>query len=151
MNPLWRNLVVTILVGVAAGTVGGWMGAQRARSDEGQYLPLRQSVKEIVREGLDLTNQQRRQIQDIEDRFYQRRGLLRVRISEANMELADALLTEMVFGRQAHEAVNHLQEGLGDLQRATVSYVIDVRDVLTPDQQRIYDRKVRDALTAPES
>jgi hypothetical protein len=43
-----------------------------------------------------------------------------------------------------------VQEGLGELQRATVLYVLEVRDVLNPDQQMVYDRRIREALTAPE-
>jgi len=37
------------------------------------------------------------------------------------------------------------------LQRATILYVLQVRDVLTPEQQMIYDRKVREVLTATAS
>jgi hypothetical protein len=34
------------------------------------------------------------------------------------------------------------------LQRATILYVLEVRDVLTAEQQAIYDRRVREVLTA---
>jgi hypothetical protein len=44
-----------------------------------------------------------------------------------------------------------VEQGLGQLQRATVVYVLEVRDVLTPEQQMIYDRKVRELLTATAS
>jgi hypothetical protein len=37
---------------------------------------------------------------------------------------------------------------LGELQRATIMYVLEVRDVLTPEQQMVYDRRVREVLTA---
>ena len=150
MNPFWRNLIVTVMVAVAAGAAGGWMGAEGARDQLVEALPLRQSVEDIVRNGLDLSEEQAAEIQSIEDRFYQRRGMLRNRIAEANIDLADALLSDMSYGRAAQMAVMDVQEGLGELQRATVLYVLEVRDVLTPDQQAIYDRRIREALTAPE-
>jgi hypothetical protein len=55
----------------------------------------------------------------------------------------------MVYGRQARIAVQHVQEGLGALQEATILYVLEVRDVLTAEQQQVYDRKVRETLTRP--
>ncbi len=54
----------------------------------------------------------------------------------------------MAFGREAQTASNHVEEGLGELQRATILYVLQVRDVLTAEQQMIYDRRVREVLTA---
>lgn len=149
MSPFWRNLAVTVLVALAAGAAGGWMGAERARDGLLATQPLRQSVQDIVHNDLTLTEAQRRDVQEIEDRYYQQRGSLRNKISEANLELADALVSDMVYGRQARLAVQHVQEGLGALQEATIMYVLEVRDVLTTEQQRIYDRKVRETLTQP--
>jgi hypothetical protein len=150
MSPFWRNIAVTLLVAAAAGAAGGWVGAERAGGHLLNTQPLRQSVHDVVTSGLTLTVAQKKDIQDIEDRYFQKRGLLRNQIAKANMELADALMTDMSFGREAQTAVSHVQEGLGDLQKATILYVLEVRDVLTPDQQKAYDRKVREALVAPE-
>ena len=44
-----------------------------------------------------------------------------------------------------------MERGLGELQKATILYVLEVRDVLTAEQQAIYDRKVSDVLTANAS
>jgi Spy/CpxP family protein refolding chaperone len=150
MSPFWRNLIVTVLVAAAAGAAGGWVGAERAGGRLVDNQPLRESVDAIITNGLDLTADQKKQIAEIEDHYYQKRGLLRNQIAEANMELADALMTDMSFGREAQNAVTHVQQGLGELQKATILYVLEVRDVLTPEQQKAYDRKVREALVAPE-
>ena len=37
---------------------------------------------------------------------------------------------------------------MGDLQSSTVLYILEIRDVLTPKQRVLYDRKVVEALTA---
>lgn len=151
MNPFWRNLVLTLAVALLAGTIGGWMGARNALDNDAQGLPLRQTVSEIVHSDLKLSSDQSREIRDIEGKYYDRRSTLRMQVASANRELADALMADMAFGREAREASNHVEQGLGELQRATILYVLAVRDVLTPEQQMIYDRKVREVLTASAS
>jgi Spy/CpxP family protein refolding chaperone len=149
MSPFLKNIAVTILVALAAGAAGGWMGTERARGGLLNTQPLRESVQHIVATGIDLTEAQREEIRQIEDRYDVQRRLLRNSVSQANTEVADALMSDMVYGRQAREAVQHVQQGLGALQEATILYVLEVRDVLTMEQQRIYDQKVRETLTRP--
>ena len=151
MNPFWRNIAVTFAAALLAGGVGGWIGARGALDEEPQVLPLRQTVHEIVSRDLKLSPQQSQEIKSIEDKYYDRRSTLRLQVAGANRELADALMADMAFGREAQQATNHVEEGLGQLQRATVLYVLEVRDTLTPEQQMVYDRKVREVLTATTS
>ena len=147
MSPFLRNLAITIVVALAAGWAGGWLGV-RTLVAEDEMLPLRQTVSAIVRNDLRLSDEQMQNIQNIENRYYDRRIQLRTNVAQANRELADALMNDMAFGREAQQASSHVERGLGDLQRATIIYVLEVRDVLTPEQQVIYDRKVREVLTA---
>jgi Spy/CpxP family protein refolding chaperone len=151
LNPFWRNLLITLVVALLAGGIGGWMGAQNALDSDAPTLPLRQTVHEIVRQDLKLTPDQNKEVQAIEDKYYNQRTNLRQEVATANRELADALMSDMAFGREAQQASNHVERGLGELQRATILYVLEVRDVLTPGQQAIYDRKVREVLTATAS
>jgi Spy/CpxP family protein refolding chaperone len=151
LSPLWRNLLITVVVALLAGGIGGWMGAQNALDSDAQTLPLRQTVHEIVRRDIKLTPDQNKEVQAIEDKYYDQRTNLRQDVAAANRELADALMSDMAFGREAQQASNHVERGLGQLQRATILYVLEVRDVLTPEQQMIYDRKVREVLTATAS
>ena len=147
MSSYWRNLAITVVVALAAGWAGGALGVRTLGPVE-EMLPLRQSVSAIVRNDLRLTDEQMRELQNIENRYYDRRIQLRSHVAEANRELADALMNDMAFGREAQQASQHVERGLGDLQRATIVYVLEVRDVLTPEQQMVYDRKVREVLTA---
>ncbi|HEX5281282.1 MAG TPA: periplasmic heavy metal sensor [Micropepsaceae bacterium] len=151
MNPFWRNVAVTFAAALLAGGVGGWIGARGALNEEPQVLPLRQTVHEIVSHDLKLSPQQSQEIKTIETKYYDRRSTLRQEVANANRELADALMADMAFGREAQQATNHVEQGLGQLQRATVLYVLEVRDTLSPEQQMIYDRKVREVLTATAS
>ena len=147
MSAYWRNLAITVVVALAAGWAGGALGVRTLAPVE-EMLPLRQSVSAIVRNDLRLTDEQMHELQNIENRYYDRRIQLRGHVAEANRELADALMNDMAFGREAQQASQHVERGLGDLQRATIVYVLEVRDVLTPEQQMVYDRKVREVLTA---
>jgi Spy/CpxP family protein refolding chaperone len=151
LNPFWRNLAITVAIALLAGGIGGWLGAQHALDGDAQTLPLRQTVLQIVRRDLNLTPEQSKEILAIEQKYDERRMDLREQVATANRELADALMADMAFGREAQQATNHVEHGLGQLQRATVVYVLEVRDVLTPEQQMIYDRKVRELLTATAS
>ena len=147
MSAYWRNLAITVVVALAAGWAGGALGVRTLAPVE-EMLPLRQSVSAIVRNDLKLTDEQMHDVQNIENRYYDRRIQLRGHVAEANRELADALMNDMAFGREAQQASQHVERGLGDLQRATIVYVLEMRDVLTPEQQVVYDRKVREVLTA---
>jgi hypothetical protein len=150
VSAFWRNLAITVVVAMAAGWAGGALGVRTLAPVE-EMLPLRQSVSAIVRNDLKLSDEQMHDIQNIENRYYDRRIQLRTHVAVANRELADALMNDMAFGREAQAASQHVERGLGDLQRATIVYVLEVRDVLTPEQQVVYDRKVRDVLTASTS
>ena len=44
-------------------------------------------------------------------------------------------------------AIDEVHARMGDLQKATVRHVFDMREILDPDQQLQFDRKVSAALT----
>ena len=149
MSRFWLNLVLTVVLAGAAGFVGARYGAsslQPNSANSGQPTLLRQSVQDMVK-GLKLTPAQSKAIDAIEQRYVHNRNALRVKISQANVELAGAMSEEMTYGPQAQNAISHLEASVGELQRQTVLYVLEVRDVLTPEQQVRYDQKVVQALT----
>jgi Spy/CpxP family protein refolding chaperone len=147
----WRNLAITVvLAGVAA-----WAGARLAEHPPVKpaeapraKLLLRDSVYQMVHSDMALTADQKRKIDDIEARYAHRRNELRAKIGSANAELGEALANEMALGTAASRALEHLQQDMGDLQRATILYVLEVRNVLTPQQQQVLDQKVFESLTA---
>ncbi len=146
MSRFWLNLLVTVILAGGAGFIGARYGAS-SLAPQDQPMLLRQSVHDMAQE-LKLTPVQAKAIDAIETRYTTTRNTLRVKIGQANIELAGAMSEEMTFGPQAQNAIDHLQASVGDLQRQTVLYVLEVRDVLTPAQQVAYDQKVVAALTA---
>jgi Spy/CpxP family protein refolding chaperone len=144
----WLNLIVTLVVAAIAGFIGAWAGASGLHRSPEQTPLLTKSVQEMVQHGLQLTPKQRTEIEAVEARFTKRRNGLRVQIGMANLELAAALSEEMAFGPKAQAAIDDLQRSFGDLQSSTVLYILEIRDVLTPQQRVLYDRKVVEDLTA---
>jgi hypothetical protein len=143
-----RQLIVTVLAAGLAGFVGVWVGVQRL--DARLYpaaQPLRAAVDELSRRGLTgLTPAQKAQINSIDQGYAHTRTVLRARISEANVELSNALADEMGFGPSVEKSIDDLKSVVGELQRQTVLYVLNLRAVLTPQQQAIFDEKVVAAL-----
>ena len=148
----WRNLAITVVLAGLAAYAGARLGEQKLNTKPPEAprarLLLRDSVFQMVHQDLTLTPDQKRKIDDIETRYSHRRNELRAQIGSANAELGEALANEMALGTAASRALEHLQQSMGDLQRTTILYVLEVRAVLTPQQQQVLDQKVFESLTA---
>lgn len=146
----WRNLVITVVLAGLAAFAGTRLGVQHlntAAETPRSKLLLRDSVYQMVHKDLKLTADQQRRIDEIEGRYTHRRDVLRAQISSSNAELGEALANEMALGTAASRALERLQTAMGDLQKETILYVLEVRAVLTPPQQQVLDQKVFESLT----
>jgi Spy/CpxP family protein refolding chaperone len=143
MSPFWRNILITVALAFAAAFAGARLGAQAPPKPS---PPLRDSIYEMVHHELKLTAAQQSAIAQIDDRYEHQRNLHRADIGAADAELAQALANEMALGTAAQRALGHIQASLGEMQRDSVVYVLDVRAVLTPDQQTALDRKIFETL-----
>ncbi|MEI9889405.1 MAG: periplasmic heavy metal sensor [Caulobacteraceae bacterium] len=146
----WRNLAITVVLAAAAAYAGARIAEPPAKPAEAARakLLLRDSVYQMVHQDMTLTDDQKRKIDEIEARFAHRRNELRTQIGSANAELGEALANEMALGTAASRALEHLQQSMGDLQRETILYTLEVRATLTPKQQQVLDQKVFESLTA---
>lgn len=147
-SAFWRNLVITVVLAGLAAFVGARLGAAHLNPEAPRSrLLLRDTVAQMIHQDLKLTPDQARRIQQIEDRYAHQRNTLRAQIGSANAELGEALANEMALGTAAQRALEHLQASMGSLQRETILYVLEVRAVLTPEQQQVLDQKVFESLT----
>ena len=145
----WRNLLITVLLAGLAAFTGARLGSGhllRPEAPRARRL-LRDTVYQMVHQDLKLTPEQSRRIDQIEERYAHQRNTLRAQIGSANGELGEALANEMALGTAAQRALDHLQSGMGELQKQTILYVLEVRAVLTPQQQQVLDQKVFESLT----
>ena len=145
----WRNLLITVLLAGLAAFVGARLGATHLQPAEAprSHLLLRETVYQMVHQDLKLTPAQSRKVDEIEGRYAHQRNSLRAQIGSADAELGEALANEMALGTAAQRALEHLQGSMGQLQRETILYVLEVRSELTPQQQQVLDQKVFESLT----
>lgn len=143
MKPGLRNLLITVVLAVLAAGVGASVCAY--------YVISRQtagpSLHDMVHRDLDLTPQQARKLDAIEEKYAVERKGLEGEVRAANRELAAAIREGRKDSPKVEAAIDHLHMAMGALQKATIAHVFDMRAVLTPQQARAFDAEVIAALT----
>lgn len=143
MKPGLRNLLITAGLAILAAGGGAWVCAR--------YVIGRQaagpSLHDMVHRDLDLTAEQSRRLDAIEERYAVERGALEADVRAANRELADAIRDGHEDSPKVEPAIDHLHMAMGALQKATIAHVFDMRAVLTPKQARTFDAEIAAALT----
>jgi len=110
----------------------------------------RPGLHDVVHERLDLTQEQIERIEIIESEFATRRRAQEAEMQAANAELAAAIREEHGYGPRVTAAVARFHHAMGELQSETIRHVFAMREVLTAEQQAIFDTTVVDALTAEQ-
>ncbi len=141
MKPGWTSIVVTAMLAALASGAATWASATWIMQE--RQPP---SLHSVVHEQLDLSAEQDRRIEDIEARFAARRPALEAEVRAANRELADAIATSDGDATKVQAAVDHFHAAMGDLQKATITHVFEMRYVLTPAQAKVFDAAVVDSL-----
>lgn len=137
----WRSTLVTAILAAIVGAACAW-GVLTWTGRETSTPSLHQ----VVHDQLDLTPAQDRQLDEIEARFAVERTRLEVEILTANRELSDAIAQSRGDTPQVQAAVDHFHSAMGELQKATIAHVFEMRAVLTPEQAEVFDRAVVDTL-----
>lgn len=143
MNLSWRGLAITAVVAFLAGVGGVWVGMTGMHT----LHQGRPGLHEVVHERLNLTTDQTARVEIIESEFATRRRALETEMQAANAQLAAAIREEHGYGPRVTAAVERFHHAMGELQSETIKHVFAMREVLTPEQQAIFDTTVVDALT----
>lgn len=143
MKPGLRNLLITVTLAILAAGGGAWLSARYVVSRNAAGP----SLHDMVHRDLDLTPEQTRKLDAIEEKYAAERKLLEADVRAANRELADAIREGHKDSPQVEAAIDHLHMAMGALQKATIAHVFDMRAVLTPQQARAFDAEVIAALT----
>ena len=119
-----------------------------------QGLPTRDGagggrLHAIMHEELRLDPEQDRAIDRLETKFAAEREALEAELSDANRELAQAMVREHQYGPAVERAVDRSHMAMGDLQKATLSHVFAMRAVLRPEQATVFDKAVAEVLIEP--
>lgn len=137
----WRSIVITAILAALASGAATWASAAWVMRE--RQPP---SLHSIVHEELDLSAEQDRRLDAIEARFAARRPALEAEVRTANRELAAAIAASEGDTPQVQAAIDHFHEAMGDLQKATITHVFEMRSVLSPAQAEVFDEAVVDAL-----
>ncbi|WP_439478336.1 Spy/CpxP family protein refolding chaperone [Brevundimonas sp.] len=141
MSTNWKSIVITGVLAALASGAATWASATWTMRER---QPT--SLHSVVHEKLDLSAEQDRRLDAIEARFAARRPALEAEVRAGNRELAAAIAASDGDSPQVQAAVDHFHAAMGDLQKATITHVFEMRSVLTPAQAEVFDAAVVDAL-----
>jgi nickel and cobalt resistance protein CnrR len=137
-----RNLLITLILSLAAIGVGAWAGATIFGRE-----PQAPSLHEFVHDELDLTAAQEAQLEGLERDFAVRRKAREAELRAANAALAAAIQAGHTYSPEVQSAVERFHHTMGELQKETILHVLDMRKILTPAQAARYDERIAQALT----
>ena len=100
----------------------------------------------ILHEKLHITADQAAKLSDVEKRYQQRRQYLEEHLRLANMELADAIKADKAYSPRVEAATDKIHMAMGELQKATLEHLFEMRPILTDEQNRKLEQMVTDAL-----
>lgn len=137
------RIALLILLSLGAGYLGS-LGASKWLSQNSGST----SLHSFVHHELELSSEQLHSLENMEDKFGVRRRSLELSLRAANAMLAEAMDEEHEYGPKVSVAIETVHERMGELQKATVQHVFEMRSILTADQQKVFDQRVSEALTA---
>lgn len=142
MNSARRAIILTITLAFLAGIAGAFLGTRWLAPKASQENALHA----LLHSKLNLSADQDKQIEEEEKRFERVRLQLEARVYNANVELAKAIRTSKRDGPEVRIAIEHVHMALGVYQKETVSHIFRMRSVLLPEQAKVFDRSVGQAL-----
>ena len=137
-----HHLVIAVLLAALAGCLGA-IAADRWLNQEHSG-----SLHQFVHDELVLTDEQNMSLETLEARHAVKRSALEASLRASNARLAQAMEEEHAYGPEVSAAIDEVHNRMGELQKATVQHVFDMREILEPEQQRLFDRQVSEALTS---
>lgn len=142
MTPRTRRLSISTLVGALAGIAVAIAGVYATHSTEDRPTDLHEKLHEAV--PLDANE---REVLDLKEQaFARRRREIETQLRSANGKLADAIARNPSWSPDVEAATREVERAAGDLQRATLVHVFEMRAGLKPEHRPAYDRVLVDAL-----
>ncbi|WP_306015459.1 Spy/CpxP family protein refolding chaperone [Oceanicaulis sp. MMSF_3324] len=131
-----------VVLALAAGALGAWCVTHYfAPADSGP------SLHQMVHRELELSSEQAEAIAEIEARYQSRRRALENEMQAANARLAAAIDADKAYTDEVQSAIEDFHGAMGALQRETIVFVLEMREVLTAEQQARFDATVTATLT----
>jgi Spy/CpxP family protein refolding chaperone len=135
----WRSSLVTIVLAGLAAFVGARLGSHPPASPT---QPLSERLFGVLGDDVALSSQQRAVILGIAERYAPEREQLRLHSRMRNADLLRSMAHEQTFGPETEEALAQLQAVMGQRLKQSLEYMQQVREVLTPEQRAVFDRRL---------
>lgn len=135
--PLSSALVGGLLGIIVAGSLAfGWHMLHHPKTD----------LHDMLHEAVPLDAQEQGILDAKERAFIARRAEIEARMRAANGRLADAIAADPRWSPEVEAATQQVEQAAGDLQRATLVHVFEMRAGLQPQHRAAYDRVLVAAL-----
>lgn len=140
MKPSNYQILIAVLLAALAGCLGALAADKWIHSEDDNGL------HEYVHEEFSLSAGQEARLDVIEARFSTEQIRHEYALRAANARLAQAMEQEHEYGPEVAAAIQEVHECMRDLQKVTIEHVFAMREILTPAQQREFDRQISNAL-----
>jgi hypothetical protein len=135
--PLSSALVGGLLGIIVAGSLAfGWHMLHHPETD----------LHEMLHQAVPLDAEERSVLDARERTFIARRTEIESRMRAANARLADAIAADPRWSPEVEAATRQVEQAAGDLQRATLVHVFEMRADLKPEHRAAYDKVLVAAL-----
>jgi Spy/CpxP family protein refolding chaperone len=135
----WLSALVTVALAGLAAFLGARLGTDQGSA---RATPLSDRVFHLLGDGLQITPQQQEAIDAVARRYAPVREQLRLQSRTLNVTLARLMAEEQHFGPQTGQVLAQLQLVMGERLKLSMEYMLEVREVLTPAQRALFDRRV---------
>ena len=143
----WKSILLTALIAALFGFAGAELGLRHDPiPSEAHKVTLNDTINQLLERDVRLTPAQKTSIDAINARYTRQRNGLMANLYMARAQLGGAFSENMSLSDPTKEAISNMQTIVGALQTLTISYIVDIRDQLTPDQRHVYDQKVVEML-----
>lgn len=95
---------------------------------------------------LRVTPAQHKALEPIEAHYAERERAFREKMRQANQELAAAIAKSKGYSPEVAAAVEKVHQHMGELQKASLEHLFEMRTVLTPEQSEQLFQLAHDAL-----
>ncbi len=146
MKKRYINATFFIVIVLATAFSGLYLGQHFMQMPHEHHARDSGSWHQVLHDKLHITAEQETKLTDIEKRYRQRRQYLEEQIRLANMELADAIKADKSFSPKVQAATDKIHGAMGELQKATLEHLFEMRPILTDEQNRKLEQMVADAL-----
>ena len=140
---LVRSIVLTLVLSTMAAALGVWGGAQYVVT----HLRHAPSLHQTLHDKLHLTPDQQRRVESLEGDYAAKRKALEAEMRAANAQLAQAYQEGHAYTPKVQAAIDRFHRAMDSLQTETLQHVIAMRQVLNPEQTKLFDDTVIRSLT----